>query len=135
MADLKVTINGLDVRLQKADRALDIQEQYFRRNCLLIPGISKENQKHMNQVVINILKKKICEEITHQDIDSSHRLGNQKPDKNKPWCIVMKFLRYKGKAKIFKNKQKLKGKWISVTKSLTKTRMEQLQKAREEHSF
>ena len=89
----------------------------------------------MNQVVINILKKTMYEEITHQDIDRSHCLGNQKPDKNKPWRIVMKFLRYNGTAKIFKNKQKLKGKWISVTKSLTKTRMEQLQKAREEHSF
>ena len=77
MTDLKVTINGLNVRLQKADRALDVQEQYFRRNCLLIPGISKENQNNMNQVVINILKKKMYEEITHQDIDRSHRLGNQ----------------------------------------------------------
>ena len=135
MTDLKVTINGLNVRLQKADRALDVQEQYFRRNCLLIPGISKENQNNMNQVVINILKKKMYEEITHQDIDRSHRLGNQKPDKNKPWCIVMKFLRYNRRAKNFKNKQILKGKRISVTKSITKTRMEQLQKAREEHSF
>ena len=45
MADLKVTINGLNVSLQKADRALDVQEQYFRINCLLIPSMSKENQK------------------------------------------------------------------------------------------
>ena len=39
IAKLKSTINSLNVRLGKADRALDRQEQYSRRNCLLIPRI------------------------------------------------------------------------------------------------
>ena len=75
------------------------------------------------------------EEITHLDIDRSHRLGNQKLDKNRPQPIIIKFLRYNVRARIFKSKRKLKGKQISVTESLPKTRMEKLQKAREEHSF
>ena len=33
IAELKSTINSLNVRLDKADRALDRQEQYSRRNC------------------------------------------------------------------------------------------------------
>ena len=32
-------------------------------------------------------------EITHQDVDRSHRLGNQKLDKSKPQPIIIKFLR------------------------------------------
>ena len=43
IAELKSTINSLNVRLGKADRALDRQEQYPRRNCLLIHGIDEEN--------------------------------------------------------------------------------------------
>ena len=39
IAKLKSTINSLNVRLGKADRALVRQEQYSRRNCLLIPRI------------------------------------------------------------------------------------------------
>ena len=39
IAKLKSTINSLNVRLGKADRALVCQEQYSRRNCLLIPRI------------------------------------------------------------------------------------------------
>ena len=74
-------------------------------------------------------------EITHLDIDRSHRLGNRKLDKSKPRPIIIKFSRYNVKARIFKNKRKLKEKRISITESLTKTRMEKLQKAGEEHSF
>ena len=46
------------------------------------------------------------EKIKHQDIDTLHCLGNRKPDKKKPWPIIIKFLRYNVRAKIFKNKRK-----------------------------
>ena len=72
--------------------------------------------------MIDILKK-IDEKITHKDIDRTHRLSDQKPDKNNP------------RVKIFRSKRKIERKRNSVTESLTKTRMEQLQKAREEYSF
>ena len=135
IAELKSTINSLNVRLDKADRALDRQEQYSRRNCLLIHGIDEENQENTDEVVINVLKKEMDEEITHLDIDRSHRLGNRKLDKSKPRPIIIKFSRYNVRARIFKNKKKLKGKRTSVTESLAKTRMEKLQKVKEEHGF
>ena len=135
IAELKSTINSLNVRLDKADRALDRQEQYSRINCLLIHGIDEENQENTDDVVINVLKKEMDEEITHLDIDRSHRLGNQKLGKSKPRPIIINFSRYNVRAGIFKNIRKLKGKRISITESLTKTRMEKLQKAREEYSF
>ena len=75
IAELKSTRKSLNVCLDKADRTLDRQEQYFRRNCLLIHGIVEENQENTDEVVINVLKK-MDEEIAHQDIDRSHRLGN-----------------------------------------------------------
>ena len=134
IAELKSTINSLNVRLDKADRALDCQEQYSRRNCLLIHGIDEENQENTDEVVINVLKKEMDEEITHQDIDRSHRLGNRKLGKNKPRPIIIKFLRYVS-AKIFKNKIKLQRKRISVKESLTKLKVKKLLKTREEHSF
>ena len=132
IAELKSTINSLNVRLDKADRALDRQEQYSRRNCLLIHGIDEENQENTDEVVINVLKKEMDEEITHLDIDRSHCLGNRKFDTSKPRPIIIKFSRYNVRARIFKNKRKLKGKRTSVTESLTKTRMEKLEKARKE---
>ena len=75
------------------------------------------------------------EETTHLHINRSHRLGNRKLDKCKTRRIIIKLSRYNIRARIFKNKRKLKGKRTSVPESLTKTRMEKLQKAREEHGF
>ena len=114
----------MNITLDKADRALDRQEQYSRRNCLLIHGIDEENQENIDEVEINVFKK----EMDKEDIDRSHHLGNRKPDKSKPRPIIIKFSRYYVGAKIFKNKRKLKGKRISVTESLTKTRMEHCRK-------
>ena len=36
---------------------LDYQEQYSRRNSLLIQSIDEENQENTDEVVIDILKK------------------------------------------------------------------------------
>ena len=125
IAELKSTISRLDARVDKVERVLDRKEQYCSRNRLLIHGFNKENLENTDDVVINILKKEMNEEVTHRDIDNTHCLVNQKPDKNKPQRIIIKFSRYNVRAKILKNKRKLKGKQMSVTKSLTKGRTEQ----------
>ena len=76
IAALKSTFNSLNVRLEKADRGLDRQQQHSRRNCLLIHGIDNENQESTDEVVINVLNKEMDEEIIHQDIDKLQHLGN-----------------------------------------------------------
>ena len=53
IAELKSTINGLNVRLDKVEKALDCQEQYSRRNCLLIYRIDKENQESTDEFITN----------------------------------------------------------------------------------
>ena len=125
IAELKSTINGLDARVDKVETVLDHKEQYSSRNRLLIHDFDKKNLENTDDVVTNILKKEMNEEVTHRDIDNTHCLVNQKPDKNKPQRIIIKFSRYNVRAKILKNKRKLKGKQMSVTKSLTKGRIEQ----------
>ena len=135
IAELKSTINSLNVKLDKANRALDRQEQYSRRNCLLIHGTDEEKRENTDEVVINVLKKEMDEEMTHLDIHRSHRLGNQKLDKSKLRPIIIKFYRYNVRARIYKHKRKLKGERTRVTENFTKTRMEKLQKSGEEHGF
>ena len=46
IAELKIIIDGLNVTLNKAERAFDCQEQYFRRNSLLIHAINEEKQEN-----------------------------------------------------------------------------------------
>ena len=89
----------------------------------------------MDELVIDdTIKEKRREEIEKDEIDRSHRLGAPK-NNGKSRSIIMKFVRYNTRCRIFKNKKKLKRKSISVTESLTKKRMEALKKAREDHGF
>ena len=62
LAELKNAINGLNVKLDKVDKTLDHQKQYFRRNCLLKHGIDEENQDSADEVVDSILKEEMDEE-------------------------------------------------------------------------
>ena len=116
-------------------KTLDRQEQYSRRNCLLVHGVEEKNNEDTDQEIINIVKNDLGEEITIHDIDRTHRLGKRKPDNNVPRPINVNFTKYSVCNRIFKTKKKLKGKTVSITESLTKRRVVELKKAREMHGF
>ena len=101
---------------------------------MLIHGLPESKNENTDELVIAAIKEKMGEEIEKNEIDRSHRIGVPKNNgKSRP--IIIKFVRYNTRCKIFKNKKKLKGKSISMTESLTKKRMEALKKAREDHGF
>ena len=124
----------MSATIESSKGCLDRQEQYSRRNCLLIHGLPESKHVNTDELVIHTIKEKMWEEIKKDEIDRSHRLGAPKNNgKSRP--IIIKFVRYNTRCKIFKNKKKLKEKSISVTESLTKKHMEALKKAREDHGF
>ena len=74
---------------------------------LLFKCLQNLETEHMNQ------------KIKPKDIDRSHRLGNPKKSiKVKPQPIIVKYVRYNTRNIIYRNKNVLKGKQISVTESL-----------------
>ena len=76
------------------------------------------------------------ETIKPEDIDRFHKLGKPKSSRNaKPRPIIVKFVRYNTRNRIYRNKKKLKGTEISVKESLTAKRINMLEKAREEYTF
>ena len=72
-----------------------------------------------------ICKKKLIIE----DLDRTHRTG--KVNNGKSRTIIVKFVRYNVRKKIFHNKRKLKGKNTSITESLTMLRVKKLNEARD----
>ena len=134
ISELQKNVNDMSATIESLKGCLDRQEQYSRRNCLLIHGLPESKNENTDELVIDTIKEKMGEEIKKNEIDRSHRLGAPKNNgKSRP--IIIKFVRYNTRCRIFKNKKKLKGKSISVTESLTKKRMEALKKAREDHGF
>ena len=126
----------LTKRLDEMDAVLDRQEQYSRHNFLLIHGVDEAEGEDTDELSAKVIEGHMNQKIKPEDIDRSHRLGNQKKYiKAKPQPIIMKYVRYNTRNIIYRNKKILKGKGTSVTKFLTSKRIKMLEKARELHEF
>ena len=68
------------------------QEQYSRRNCILIHGIKENQNEDTDELVVNKTKSEIDLEISSRDTDCTHRIYVLNKDKNRP--IIIKFVRY-----------------------------------------
>ena len=134
ISELQKNVNDMSATIESLKGCLDRQEQYSRRNCLLIHGLPESKNENTDELVIDTIKEKMGEEIKKNEIDRSYRLGAPKNNgKSRP--IIIKFVRYNTRCRIFKNKKKLKAKSISATEILTKKRMEALNKAKKDHGF
>lgn len=108
----------LNNELKASSKSLDELEQYSRRNCLLIAGIDKRDNESTDAIVLGLTEKlKLDSPITRKDIDTSHRLPNDK--------IIVKFVS-RNNRDMFYAKRKDLGQGIYVSESLTKARQELL---------
>ena len=126
----------LNKRLDEMDAVVDRHEQYSWRNWLLVHGIVEETVEDTDEKIISTLQQSVDVTIKPKDIDRPHRLGKPKSSKNAKSCpIIIMFVRYNTRNRIYRNKKKLKGTGISVMESLTAKRINMLEKAREEDTF
>ena len=85
----------------------DAQEQYSRRNCLLLHGVP-EAQTDTDNAVLSVANDKLGLNLTRECIDRSHRIG-QSTSNGKPRPIIVKLTSYDTRRKIFGAKRQLKG--------------------------
>ena len=132
--ELKEEVTYLRGKVDDITAAMDRQEQYSRRNFLLIHGIPKNKNKNTNVLSMEVVETKMDIKITDNDIDRTHRIGKPKSNgKTKP--VIIKFVRYNDRKKIFSSKKLLKDSDVSITESLTAFRMKKLNNARETFGF
>ena len=127
--ELKKENANLKEHLKDVEQNVDRQEQYSRRNCLLIHGIKEERNENTDDIVVKFIQDHLQEEINFEDLDRTHRIGKVNNGKSRP--IIVKFARYNVRKKIFHNKRKLKGKNTSITENLTMLRVKKLNEARD----
>ena len=114
---LEKKINSLKDENQFLRQQVEAQEQYSRRNCLLIHGLPPSQSPTNNDDIIKtFIKDKLNITILDCDIDRCHRLGGAGGP------IIIKFARHNIKSLVYKNTKKLKGSEYLITESLTKTR-------------
>ena len=71
-------MNSLSTRIEKLEKLQDQQEQYSRRNCLLVHGIAEEKEEITDKVIINTLNETLDLDITLRDLQTTHRVGKPK---------------------------------------------------------
>ena len=133
--NLTENVSRLTQKVDDLSEAVEKQEQYSRRNCLLLHGIPEKKQENTDELNIKTIYEHLDIDITDRNMDTIHRIGNPRNADEKPSPIIIKLVKYNDRKKIFGSKKKLKGKKIPITESLMVTRMKKLNKARERYNF
>ena len=128
MSDLSTSVKNLE-------NQLDRQEQYSRRNCILIHGVTETHGENTDGISLRTINEHLELELREKELDRTHRIGNPKSGNKRPRPIIVKFARYNIRRKVFVNKKMLKNTGISITERLTKHRMEFLKKEFDEFGF
>ena len=131
---LEESLTNMSKWVDSLSSQVDKQEQYSRHNCLLLHDIPENKNETIDDLCLTTINEHLDLAITEVDIERTHRIGKPRDVDQKPRPIV-KFVRYNDRKNVFNRKKKLKGKNISITESLTATRMKKLKEAREIHSF
>ena len=92
--DLREEVSSLENEHEQLKSEVQNQEQYFRRNCLLVHDIPKKQGERTDSIVLNAINEHLEEELTEVDIERNHRVGKQKQNKKIPSPIIIKFERH-----------------------------------------
>ena len=67
--ELRGEVSSLNEKLNGFTEQVDRQEQYSRRNCLLIHGTTKGNQENTDDQTLEIFREELDIELTQSDLD------------------------------------------------------------------
>ena len=91
--DLREEVPSLKNEHEQLKPDFENQEQYSRRNCLLVHSIPMEQGESTDSIVLNAINEHLEEELTKDDIECTHRVGKPKQNKKTPRPIIIKFVR------------------------------------------
>ena len=114
-------------RVEELEIKVDQTEPHSRRNCLRLCGIPETAGEAVDEKIIEMATA-LESDISVNDIDRSHRLDKPRRSNGhtvKPRDIIMKFMSYRARQKLLKNKSKLRSKGFNnvfVNENLTAIR-------------
>ncbi|KAK3907904.1 Protein unc-13-like protein C [Frankliniella fusca] len=129
ISDLKIELKAKDDKIRQlesfVETKLDELEQYGRRNNLRIFGVPERAEEDTDSIVVDVASK-MGIVLDPSLIDRSHRVGNR-DSQQRP--IIVKFVGYGPRGKMFGAKKELKHTKITVREDLTVRRLKILKEA------
>ena len=100
---------------------MERQEQYFRRNCILIHRLKEEMNGSTNDRVLKLFRGELNEDVLLADLEMTHRIGKKRELSSKPCPVIVKFAQYNIREKVFKSKKNSRLKILALQKVLHDT--------------
>ena len=99
--DLGEEISSLKSEHKQLKSDVENQEQYTRRNRLLVCGIPKGQGESTDGIVLSAINENLKEGLTEVDIERTQRVGKPRQNKKTPKSIIIKFGWYNCRRRIF----------------------------------
>ena len=129
-SQMLVRLDKLNQQVMLNTRKIDELECYSRRNCLVFHGIpesANESLAELEDKVLDTVAKLNIPGFTLSSsmIDRCHRLGKRAgtKDREKGRSVIVRFTSHRYRCRIWFNKKYFKGTKISVSESLSGTRL------------
>lgn len=132
ISDMEVTIESLSTansdlikQLNAMSRKEDYLENQSRRNNLVFRGLREkeggnESWRDCEELILDVTRNVLGVAIQASDIERAHRVAGGKY----PRAIVVKFLSFKKREEVFRNKKQLKGKTITINEDFSQRVLE-----------
>ena len=98
-------------------------------------SIRESERENTDELVLETLKVKMIVDLTPSDLDRTHCIGQEKTWSNKQRAVIIKFVSYNTRKRIFFNNKLLKGTQVSITESLAAKRMRIFKETRGKHQY
>ena len=103
---IQTQITELPDKVSNLSVHVDEQEQYSRRNCLLIHGVEENRNEDTDTLYWCTDTEHLGLDIQPSDIDRTHRIGNKNKARKKGQTLIIKFNRHNNRKKVFMNRRK-----------------------------
>ena len=97
----------LPSKVSKHKKQAKQQEQYSRKNCLLVHRIKEVSVEATDDIIIKTIRQNVDIDIPPHVIERSHRISQPRQPGEKQCPIIVKFVQYYVCNRIFRNKKKL----------------------------
>lgn len=118
-------------------KKLEDQEQYSRRNSIRVFGLPENKDEDIEHAVLAVFNTKMQASCKPEHIDRVHRVGRRpiNNDNTKSRPVIVKFISYKYRDIVFKNKRTLRGTGITIKEDLSTTRLSLLKSTADKFGY
>ena len=104
IATLQNELKSASMKVEDIEKKMERQEQYSRRNSILIHGLKEEKSESTDDRILKLFREELNEKVLLTALDRTHRIRKNRDSSSKPRPVILKFARYNIREKVFKSK-------------------------------